>query len=144
MENQKIIFSRPQEIMIKTGSKNTEVRWNIDIKCSKETDKISCYIPAFEIYFTSKNDEDVKKKGFILSKAFFDNFFTFTPNNKFNKLAIELFKLGYKTTPKVTENFIKNKPGSGTFIMNVKTREGNTIDLSIYEQQRSYEFETIT
>ena len=55
----------------------------------------SWYIPSFDIYFSSKTKEQGNERARAMVKSFFNFWLT---NQGFRAFALQLFKLGYKTS----------------------------------------------
>jgi hypothetical protein len=73
-------------------------------------DRITCAIPAFDIYYSVKDESEVRVKGKTMTKIFFDNFIIHN-DNQLKAFVLELHKLGFRA-PKdafVLKEFLSNK-----------------------------------
>ncbi len=106
MENNKQPF-----VSITPVNAKIQINWGYYIHTTKEDDGMySCYIPSFDIHFSSSNHEDIKNKGKRLTKSLLQ-YFMDEPRNGLKKYILHLHKLGFKA-PNDTmtiKHFIENK-----------------------------------
>lgn len=92
-----IIHKKQPFVSINTDGGNVDITWGMTTLRKKEKDgKLSCYIPAFDFYFSASDNEMVEKKGRIMGHLFFDHFFIHNKRNALKLLALELHKRGFK------------------------------------------------
>jgi hypothetical protein len=58
---------------------------------------VSCYISAFDIYFSGQSKEVAKTKSSAIMKSYFHHFLGHSEKGRLRKLVIQLHKLGFKT-----------------------------------------------
>lgn len=92
MELKETIMANKAEIKFKDGHITTK----FDIISLEENDKggISCYIPAFDIYFSVQSESQIVKRGGNAVRAFFQFWLRREGQRKF---FLELHKLGFRT-----------------------------------------------
>ncbi len=102
-----------QYVSISSSKDGTiDVSWAFNVFKKVENDnKISCYIPGFDMYFSASDDEMVEKKSYAITKLFLDHFFIHNKKHSLQKLALELRKLGFKDDKDATvmSSYVKNK-----------------------------------
>jgi hypothetical protein len=85
-------------VQIKPRKDGIYVSWAYNALYNMKKDgKYSCYIPAFDIYYTAISLEEVKKKSDKLLRLYFDHFFIHNSGNKLKDVALQLHKLGFKS-----------------------------------------------
>ncbi len=83
-------------VKIRPEGKGILVNWGLTIFYKKkESGRLACSIPSFNISFTANDEETALTKGKALTRIFFDHFFVHTKNGLKN-VALELHKLGYR------------------------------------------------
>lgn len=94
MDTTKAIADKPF-VAIKNGPKTIQVTWGYTTFTKEENDgRISCYIPAFEIYYSVSTEDQVVPKSEIMTRMFFDHFFKHTKSLK--SFALEMHKRGFR------------------------------------------------
>jgi hypothetical protein len=118
-----------------------EVTWGYTTLWKQsDTGKFSCYIPAFDMYFSASDAEMREKKSRAMTTIFFDHFFIHNKEKALKILALELNKRGFKTN---THNhdmavLVKNKPINAKFNANVTMPDGYSKVNSVHSE---YEME---
>ena len=98
----------------KSGKVNIEWNW---VTFHKEfKGKVRCFIPAYDIYFTVNDVEEISQKSKNLLKIFFSYILSDYPkNNKLQYLGIQLRKRGFQTDSFSMSRILKNLPQNAKF-----------------------------
>lgn len=117
MSNSQSAKSFPSvKIKIDSSHINIETEYVIRYK-QKDSEKFICIIPEFNVFYVTKNKEEIKQKG----DAFIDSFFCYhletDSKHSLKKLAVNLHRLGFKTSsnkPMALANMMRNIPDANT------------------------------
>lgn len=136
------ITKQPTVIRIKFTGDQLELVTNYKMWVKKKSEaKFLCAIPEFNIYFSTKKEEDIDKK----AQTFMDFFFGYylDSNHKFSlkKLGVNLHRLGFKphNNPSGMANMIRNRPDKNTaFRMETLARPEDFEMASIRERSSTF------
>ncbi|MEJ7828391.1 MAG: hypothetical protein WKF91_09355 [Segetibacter sp.] len=110
-------------VKIRPEGSSILVHWSLNIFYKpKESGRLACSIPSFNINFTANDTETVVTKGKALTRIFFDHFFVHSKNGLKN-VALELQKLGYRTD----NNAYTIHKFSHNQVMPTKFKNGNMV-----------------
>ena len=96
-----------------------DIHWGFNIFMKKNTNgKFICFIPSFDIIFSTKNENEIDNKAIALTKMFFDNFIIYK-KNAVKAISEELHSLGFKADADayIRMQYAKNKPSKAKFKM---------------------------
>jgi len=85
-------------IQIKTVENKMHFHYNIVTNLIPEKDKsFSCYIPAYDIYFSASSEEMISKKSKAFVRMIFDHFLVKgdNPKNRLKNFIFHIHKLGF-------------------------------------------------
>ena len=89
----------PTVIKIIPTKEKIRVDWEVQVLLNKkENGTLSCYLPGFEIYFSAKSEDMMRKKASMLTKFFFDHYLLDSKNQVigFKRLMLDLNKKGFR------------------------------------------------
>ncbi len=89
---------KPAQVSIKKDGDKIHVGWMFTTLSKEINGKLSCFIPAFNIYFSAKDMDMVEKKSMVLTQMYMDNF-VLHQKGGIGSLVRQLHKLGF-TAPK--------------------------------------------
>lgn len=82
-------------VVIKPDGRQVHIVWGFTTYRRKEEGKLSCYIPAFDIYFSAKDEEVMQQKSRALTNMYISHFAN-DGKTGLKKLVMQLHKLGFK------------------------------------------------
>ncbi|HMG14532.1 MAG TPA: hypothetical protein VK590_03730 [Saprospiraceae bacterium] len=85
-------------IFIKVDTKAGEINYSFRTYYMQESNRVSCFIPGFNIYFSAEDMEIAHKRGVAMTKFFFRRY----TKNDFKSFVKVIEKMG----------FVKEQPGS--------------------------------
>jgi len=117
----------PDFISMQPIGDSIRVHWQFTVFRKKEKNgRTSCYIPSFDIYFSSKeNDkESIGRKGTVITRMFIDHFMI---QKDIKGFTLEIHKRGFRTTndAHIVSEFIKNNIKKAKFNFHISdSKEG--------------------
>jgi hypothetical protein len=99
-------------VLIAPKNEGIALSWGFTtFKTEDESGKFSCYIPAFDIYFSAKDQATIDKKSKVLTRMFFDHYVLHTGKGGLKNLVLQLHKLGFRAPNDgdTIQQFFKNK-----------------------------------
>ena len=88
------------------------VEWGFETRFKqKPNGKYRCYIPAFDIYFTTDSTDKITQKALALTQFFFDHFLDEGAAYGFKHLVLDLHRKGFRTPMDniVVKDFVNRK-----------------------------------
>jgi len=120
------------------GRAGIGIGWSFQIFFNKEEGgKFSCYIPGFDIWFTTSEKEKIEHTAVRLTSTFFDYHMEIIEKDHLKSLALALNKLGFKAVknPLLTlQDMVHNKLSK-----NSKFKGGSKVDEAAFEDFISIE-----
>lgn len=86
-------------VSMKRGDKTIFVEWKYSVATRKikGSDRISCYIPGFNIRYSVMDESQTGEKGKVMMKIFFDHFFIHSKNN-IKDFILDMHKRGFRAS----------------------------------------------
>ena len=101
----------------KDGKIGISAIYSVFVKKEEDSEYYSCAIPAFDLFYTIKNEESAVKRGKAMVGSFLNYYFLTLESNRIKKFGLALHSLGFRAEHDslVMSDMMKNKLQAAKF-----------------------------